>query len=209
MSSLDVRREGIPFVVSGPSGAGKTSLLRQVLAHEPEVRFSVSHTTRRPRPNERHGEDYFFVDEAEFRRMVEQGMFLEWAEYQGNLYGTSRPAVAGLTQAGFDVILEVEVQGARQLRDSLEWAVFAFVLPPSMEVLERRLRARGSDPDEAIRKRLEQATHEIKAVLPMYDYVIVNDDLDQAVADLRHVIAASRLDRRRMVPLLRERFDFE
>lgn len=205
---MSSKRKGTPFVVSGPSGAGKTSILRRILALEPEVRFSVSHTTRSPRAGEIDGDDYHFVAEPAFRAKIESGEFLEWAEYQGNLYGTSRRAVQLVTESGCDVILEVEVQGARQLRETLDDAVFAFVLPPSMAELEERLRGRDSEPEDVVRKRLEQARHEIKAVVGMYDYLIVNDDFERAVSDLRHVIAAARLDRRRVVPLLRDSFEF-
>jgi guanylate kinase len=200
-------REGIPFVVSGPSGVGKTSILHRVLAADPATRFSVSHTTRPPRPGERDGHDYRFVDPQRFRALVDAGAFLEWAEYQGHLYGTSHEAVAGLTRQGIDVILEVEIQGARQLRERLGGATFVFVLPPSLEVLERRLRGRGSDADPVVRKRLERAREELREV-HRYDFVIVNDDLERAVADLRNVIAACRLERDRVVARLRDRFDF-
>jgi guanylate kinase len=215
-------RLGIPFVVSGPSGVGKTSLLRRVVDEEPAARFSISHTTRPPREGEQDGRDYRFTTVEKFRALIDEGSFLEWAEYQGNLYGTSRAAVEQVIRRGLDVILEVEVQGARQLRQAAErergpagplagplaGAVFAFVLPPSMDALETRLRGRGSDGETAIRKRLAQARDEIKAVVHMYDYVIVNESLDQAVRDLRHVMSASRLQRERVVPLLRDRFDF-
>lgn len=207
MSADAAQRTGIPFVVSGPSGTGKTSILRRVLAADPGTRFSVSHTTRAPRTGERDGEDYRFVNEEAFRGLVNAGAFLEWAEYQGHLYGTSREAVDGLTRHGLDVILEVEIQGARQLRERLRGAAFVFVLPPSMEVLEQRLRGRGSDASEVVRTRLERAHEELREV-HRYDYVIVNEDLDRAVAALRHVIAACRLERERVLPELRERFDF-
>ena len=200
-------RRGIPFVVSGPSGAGKTSIERQVVAADPALALSVSHTTRAARPGERNGEDYWFVDEAEFRRLIEAKCFLEWAEYQASLYGTSREAVEGPTGRGIDLILEVEVQGARQLRERLPGAVFVFVLPPSAAVLEQRLRGRASEGEDAIAKRLARAEQEVREVL-RYDYVIVNEDLEGAAEDLRRVIGAVRLERPRVVPELRDRFDF-
>jgi guanylate kinase len=199
-------RQGIPFVVSGPSGVGKTSIERRVVESDPDLEFSVSHTTRAPRPGERDGEDYWFVAEAEFRRLVEEGSFLEWAEYQQQLYGTSRAAVTGPTGRGVDLILEVEVQGARQLRERLPGAIFAFVLPPSMEQLEARLRGRRSDSSEAIAKRLARAEEEVREVV-RYDYVIINEDLDRAVAELAAIVAAARLERDRVLPGLRKRFD--
>lgn len=199
---------GIPFVVSGPSGVGKTSLLRRVLERDPGVAFSVSHTTRRPRPGERNGEDYHFVDGETFERMVDEGRFLEWAEYQGNRYGTSHEAVEGPTRKGVDLILEVEVQGARQLRERLSGAVFLFVLPPSMEVLERRLRDRASDGEEAIVRRLARAREEVREAAA-YDFIIVNDDLEAAVSDLLGVIAACRRRPARVLAELGDRFDFD
>ncbi len=193
-------RPGIPFVISGPSGAGKTSILRRVLECDPGVRFSVSHTTRAPRSGEIEGQDYFFVGEERFRQLVDQDAFLEWADYQGNLYGTSREAVAGPTREGFDLILEVEVQGARQLRERGRGAVFVFLIPPSMDILEQRLRSRGSDDEDVVRKRLERAREELREIHG-YRYVVVNADMEQAVRDFLHIIAACRLERERVLPL--------
>ena len=194
---------GTPFVVSGPSGVGKSTLVRSVLSEDPCVCFSVSHTTRSPRMGEVDGRDYHFVDEPGFRRMIEAGEFLEWAEYQEHLYGTSRQAVSGPTGEGFDLILEVEVQGARQLLDRLDGAVFVFIMPPSREVLEQRLRGRGSDAEEVIRRRLERARMELEInTIGMYQYVIVNDVLERAEAQLRHVIGARRVERERVLPAM-------
>lgn len=193
-------RQGIPFVISGPSGAGKTSILRRVLECDPGVRFSVSHTTRAPRSGEIEGQDYFFVAEERFRQLVDQDAFLEWADYQDNLYGTSREAVAGPTRQGFDLILEVEVQGARQLRERGRGAVFVFLIPPSLDVLEQRLRSRGSDDEDVVRKRLERAREELREIHG-YRYVVVNADMEQAVRDFLHIIAACRLEREKVLPL--------
>jgi len=193
-------RQGIPFVISGPSGAGKTSILRRVLECDPGVRFSVSHTTRAARSGEIEGQDYFFVAEERFRQLVDQDAFLEWADYQDNLYGTSREAVAGPTREGFDLILEVEVQGARQLRERGRGAVFVFLIPPSMDVLEQRLRSRGSDDEDVVRKRLERAREELREIHG-YRYVVVNADMEQAVRDFLHIIAACRLEREKVLPL--------
>ena len=193
-------RQGLPFVISGPSGAGKTSILRRVLECDPGVRFSVSHTTRAPRSGEIEGQDYFFVDEERFRQLVDQDAFLEWADYQDNLYGTSREAVAGPTREGFDLILEVEVQGARQLRERGRGAVFVFLIPPSLDVLEQRLRSRGSDDEDVVRKRLERAREELREIHG-YRYVVVNADMEQAVRDFLHIIAACRLEREKVLPL--------
>ena len=192
---------GAVFVVSGPSGAGKSTLLRHVLETDPRLRFSISHTTRQPRSGEQDGRDYHFATREAFVKMVDAGEFLEWAEYNDNLYGTSRASVEGPTAAGLDLILEVEVQGARQLRGRLSGAAFVFILPPSLEVLERRLRARGSEDEVVIRKRLERAREEVRQV-GMYDYVVVNDRLEPAAAELAHVIGARRAERARVLPRL-------
>jgi len=200
-------REGIPFVISGPSGAGKTSILRRVLECDAGVRFSVSHTTRAPRAGETDGKDYFFVDEKRFRQLIDEEAFLEWAGYQGHLYGTSREAVAGPTREGLDLILEVEVQGARQLRERSPGAVFVFLIPPSMELLEARLRSRGSDPEDVIRKRLERAREELREIHG-YRYVVVNAEVEQAVTDFLHIVAACRLERERVLPLWNDRMNF-
>ena len=199
--------QGSAFVVSGPSGAGKSTLLRRVLEADPWLRFSVSHTTRTPRVGEVGGRDYHFVSRAEFQRDIDAGDFLEWAEYNDHLYGTSRASVEGPTHAGLDLLLEVEVQGARQLRERLPGAVFVFILPPSLELLEQRLRARGSEDESVICKRLQRARDELRQVR-MYDYLIVNDELERAVSELRHVIGARRVERERVLPRL-SGFEFD
>lgn len=200
---------GLVFVISGPSGVGKSTILRAVLDRDSRLQFSVSHTTRPAREGEVDGRDYHFVADAEFRHMIDAGAFLEWAEYQGRLYGTSREAVSGPTARGIDLILEVEVQGARQLREHLSDAVTVFVLPPSsMQDLERRLRGRRSDDDQAIRKRLETAKREIQEA-EHYQFAIVNDELERAVADLEHVVQASRVSRAHVLPAWRARFELD
>ncbi len=201
-------RRGISFVVSGPSGVGKTSLVKRAVAADPELAFSVSHTTRRPRPGERDGVDYWFVDAEAFQALRADDAFLEWAEYQGNFYGTSRRAVDEPTGKGQDLVLEVEIQGARQLKDRLPEAVFVFVLPPSLEQLERRLRGRGSDAEDAVRRRLARAQQELRESA-WYDYWIVNDELERALADLGHIVGACRLERERVRPQLADRFELE
>ena len=172
----------------------------------------MSHTTREPREGEVDGRDYRFVDQPRFRSLIDLGDFLEWAEYGGHLYGTSREAVEAPTAEGADVILEVEVQGAAQLRQSLDDAVFVFIIPPSMDVLERRLRGRGTESEDVVCKRLTRAREEIRLVFEdtdSYDYLIVNDEIDVAVSDLRHVVGASRVRRQRVVDSQRRRFGFD
>ena len=197
MSGAETR--GIAFVISGPSGVGKSSILRRLLERDRRLRFSVSHTTRCPRGGERDGEDYYFVAADEFERLVKANAFLEHAEYQGCRYGTSRDAVLGPTARGYDLILEVEVKGAEQLRERLPEALTVFVLPPSLQDLETRLRGRKSDDAQAIRKRLERARQEILEA-DHYQYVIVNEDLERAAAGLTHIVEAARLRQRVALP---------
>lgn len=190
MSRAGTKR-GIAFVISAPSGTGKTTVCRKLNASDPMLRFSVSHTTRRPRDGECDGIDYHFVDEAEFQRLVQAGAFLEHARYTGNLYGTSFAAVESSVADGIDVLLEIEVQGARQIREAGFDARFVFLLPPSLAELDARLRGRGTDADEVIEKRLAEARSELAAA-EVFDYAVVNDDLDRAVSQVRQIIEAER-----------------
>lgn len=196
-------RRGIPFVVAAPSGTGKTTVCRRLVAEDPELEFSVSHTTRPPRPGERPGRDYHFVTREEFAELVRQKAFLEHAEYNGQLYGTSQAAVDAPLGRGHDVILEIEIQGATQVRERRADARFVFLVPPSMAALERRLRGRGTDSDETIARRLAAARNEIAAAGD-FDYVVVNDELERCLADVRAVVAGERSGD---VAALRRRFD--
>lgn len=184
-------RAGIPFVVSAPSGTGKTTVCRAVVERDDGIEFSVSHTTRPPRPGEVDGVHYHFVSRDAFARLVRSGGFLEHAEYAGNRYGTSWAAIDQPLAAGRDLILEVEVQGARQLRDRRPDARFVFLLPPSMEELERRLRGRGTDSDEAVRSRLAAVESELAAV-HLFDYAIVNEEIEATIRAVREIVAAER-----------------
>lgn len=184
-------RRGIPFVVSAPSGTGKTTVCQALVASDPGLRFSVSHTTRTPRPGEREGVHYHFVPRARFAELAAAGAFLEHAEYAGNFYGTSFAAIDGPLAEGVDLLLEIEVQGARQVRDRRPDARFVFLLPPSLGALEARLRGRGSDGPEVIRARLELARRELLAV-QLFDYAVVNDALEPCVAAVREIIDAER-----------------
>ncbi len=180
------------FVVSAPSGAGKTTVLKAVLSTLPAVGFSVSHTTRPPRPGEVEGRDYFFVSSDEFSRRRQRGDFLEWAEVHGNIYGTSRQAVTDRLAQGQDCVLDIDVQGARQLREHRDLnPVFVFIAPPSLTELERRLTGRQTESAATLALRLANARTEL-AALDLYDYVIVNDDLSQA----QTLLAALILERR-------------
>jgi guanylate kinase len=179
------------YIVSAPSGSGKTTLLQNLLRTFQDLKFSVSYTTRQPRAGERHGNDYFFVDRSEFLKMAGRGEFLEWAEYYGQLYGTSRAFVEQHVAAGQDVILDIDVQGARQVKSKIAEAIAVFVLPPSFVELERRLRSRRLESDEAIHRRLEIAKSEIPFYRD-YDYIVVNDVLENSVQILESIIRAGR-----------------
>ena len=187
------------FIVSSPSGAGKTTLIRRVL-EDPRIggtlHFSVSHTTRPPRTGERDGVEYHFVDEAGFRAIEQSGGFLEWAVVHGNLYGTSRAEVEPRLEKGLDVLLDIDVQGARQVRSHVPEAVKVIVFPPSREVLEARLKARASDTPEVVRRRLAAARKEMEE-WGEFDYAIINEDLEVAVDELRSILVARRAGKSR------------
>jgi guanylate kinase len=183
---------GVLFVVSAPSGAGKTSLLKALVPTDPRLRVSVSHTTRAPRPGEQDGTHYHFVDRARFEAMVAAGEFLEHARVFDNLYGTAERSVRDVLGANFDVVLEIDWQGARQVRARFPEAVSVFIVPPSVEALRRRLSGRGQDSAEIIDRRMRDARSELSH-FGEYDYLVVNDDFDQALADLRAIIGAERL----------------
>ncbi|MCE1239968.1 MAG: guanylate kinase [Azonexaceae bacterium] len=180
------------YVVAAPSGAGKTTLVRMLLASEAGVNLSISHTTRSPRPGESDGREYHFVAVDAFRAMISRGEFLEWAEVHGNFYGTSKSRIAEQLAAGSDVLLEIDWQGAQQVRQQFPEAIGIFILPPSMEELTRRLTGRGTDAPEVVERRLAAAQAEMRHV-GEFDYVIINDQLDQALDDLRAVVRAARL----------------
>jgi len=197
--------KGIAYIISAPSGAGKTTLCRMAAAHFPEVRNSVSYTTRKPRPGEVDGRDYWFVEDEAFDRMVDSGEFLEYAGVYGRRYGTSKKDLEALLDQGWSVILEIDVQGAARVRQALKGGVYIFILPPSLEACEKRLIARGKDSPEDIKKRLKIAEEEIKKA-PSYDYLIVNDELDSAFEVLKSVMTAQKAATSRMEGRLRELF---
>jgi len=181
--------EGELYVIAAPSGAGKTSLIRSALAEFTRLRFSISDTTRAPRGDEVDGEQYHFIDRATYEQRVAEGRYLEHAEVFGHGYGTDREQVAALWARGCDVLLEIDVQGAAQVRQTHPGACEIFILPPSLEVLEQRLHARGTDRPESIERRLAEARGEIERCLE-FDWIIVNDDFDQASAQLIAIIRA-------------------
>jgi guanylate kinase len=185
------------FVVSAPSGAGKSTVLQRVLREVGQIRFSVSHTTRKQRGDEKDGVDYHFVDRTAFEALRDQNKMLEWAQVHGQLYGTGLAELDRAGREGVDLLLDIDVQGAAKVREKLPDAVTVFILPPSFEELERRLRGRGLDSSTSIRKRLDAAREEM-GYYGLYDYAIVNDDLDACVASLKCVIRAARFRTSRM-----------
>ena len=183
---------GSLFVVTAPSGAGKTTLVRHLLARDPALQLSISYTTRPPRPGEADGREYHFVDMPSFAGMRDRGEFLEWAEVHGNFYATSRRWIDEQIGAGRDIVLEIDWQGAESVRLAFPAAIRIFILPPSVETLERRLRGRATDSDEVIRRRLAAARAEMRHVNE-FDYVIINNELQTAVEDLAAIVRAARL----------------
>ena len=196
MSSRQVVERGLLFVVSAPSGTGKTTVGERLVGKVPHVSRSRSYTSRPPRPDETMGVDYNFVSRDTFEDMIRRDAFLEWADIFGNLYGTGRQDTQATLDAGIDLVLVIDVQGARQVRQRAADAVNIFVLPPSFETLKARLRGRNSDTDEEIARRLETARREVSAV-DEYDYVVVNDDVDRCVREMDAIMTAERARRQR------------
>lgn len=190
------------FVIAAPSGAGKTSLVRALIQRQPRLRFSISYTTRKQRPTERLGHDYFFVDKSAFQRMIDAGEFLEHAQVFDNFYGTSRSQVEGLLAAGDNVLLEIDWQGARQIRRAMPECQSIFILPPSRAELERRLRSRATDSDEVIARRLRDSMADMSH-WNEFDYVVVNDDFERATGDLEAIVGGNG------EPLRKSRFELQ
>jgi len=191
------RKKGLLFVVSAPSGAGKTSLCRAITGSLEDLTHSISYATRKPRPGEIYGRDYYFVSQERLRDMIQAGDFAEWAEVHSNLYGTSRRVLDDLISKGLDVILDIDTQGAMQIKAKYDTAVFIFIMPPSLDILEERLRNRKSDHEDEIRKRMRRSREEIKDYA-MYDYIIVNRDFDRALTELRSIVISERCRTRLM-----------
>jgi len=189
MSNSLPQREGILFVISAPSGAGKTTLCKEIIDFFPSLRHSVSYTTRQRRSGETDGVDYHFVSRSDFDEMIAQGAFAEWAEVHGNRYGTAVETLERYRSEGHDVLLDIDCQGARQLKASRAQGVFIFILPPSLDELQRRLNGRNTDAPEVIARRIANARNEIREAV-WYDYLVVNEDLQQALAELKSVVIA-------------------
>lgn len=186
-------RRGFPVVLSAASGTGKTTLSHLLLEGDKELRLSISFTTRPLRGEERDGVDYHFVDEPHFRQMIERGDFIEWAEVHGNHYGSSARWTEEVLSTGDDVLFDIDVQGGKQIRQRFPEACLIFLVPPTLEVLEGRLRGRATDDDTVIARRLDAARLEIDAGLETYDYVVTNDRLDRSIFDLTAIVRAHRL----------------
>ena len=203
-----MKREGLLFVISAPSGAGKTTLCKEVVDILKDLRHSVSYTTRSPRPGEVHGRDYFFVSPAEFEKMINACEFAEWAEVHGNLYGTAMKTLNEYRKQGRDVILDIDCQGAHQLKARIKDGVFIFILPPSFHELRRRLDMRNSDSAEVKEIRIGNAADEIRESR-WYDYIIVNDTFSKAVEELKSVLIAERCKTDLVLEEIGEQFDLQ
>ena len=189
----------LPLIISSPSGAGKTTLTGRLLKQIPDLAFSISHTTRAPRASEQDGREYHFVDRATFRSLVQQGEFLEWAEVHGNLYGTSKSELTKNRHLR-GIIFDIDHQGARQIKCAEPDAVAIFILPPSMSILEQRLRGRASEDEETVQRRFNVARREIEHY-GLFDYVLVNDNIDEATTQLLSIFRAEECRRRRAARL--------
>lgn len=185
------------FIISAPSGSGKSTLVSHLLRRVPGLRFSVSYTTRPPRANEQDGVDYHFISRDEFKQRLARNEFLEWAEVFGNFYGTHASELEWAQAAGQDLVLDIDVKGARQLKEKIPEAVSIFILPPSREVLEQRLRARSQDSAPVIERRLREAAEEIRNY-PQYDYVLVNRDVEATTGQLASIVTSHRSRREQM-----------
>jgi len=200
------KSRGCLFIVSAPSGTGKTTLCRKLVLSMPNLHFSVSFTTRDPRPGELHDKDYTFIGRDEFFAMIDRGEFVEWAEVHGALYGTSRKRIEDSLRKGIDILLDIDTQGAEQIRKAYKEGVYIFIIPPSMQILKQRLEQRMSDSKEQIDERLKRAVLEIKSY-PLYDYVIINDKIDVAFKQLEAIVIAHKASTKTINPeWIEERF---
>lgn len=193
------KHKGNIFIISAPSGAGKTTLCDKLTDVLKDIRHSVSYTTRSPRKGEVQGRDYIFIDEAGFKAMAKAGEFVEWASVHGNFYGTSRLRLEEVMDQGLDVILDIDTQGAGQLRKTYAGGIYIFIMPPSLEVLRSRLDNRRNNPPEEIALRMKRALKEIKEY-KKYDYVIINDVFDEALTELKSIVVAERVRTDRLSP---------
>ena len=196
-------KKGLFIVVSAPSGAGKSSICQRLLQACPELKFSVSYTSREPRPNEINGKDYYFISRDEFQRRIDQNEFVEWIENYGHLYGTSIKTMGDFFEKGNDLLLDIEPRGAKKVKQKFRKGIFVFVLPPSRVELLKRLEKRGHETDEAIKTRFAQAESELKEI-SWYDYIIFNEDLETAASQLIAIYVAEKCKRSRLKDVIKE-----
>jgi guanylate kinase len=201
-----MKREGLILIISAPSGAGKTTLCRELLKRFPGMRESISYTTRKPRPGEVHGQDYFFVSTEEFQRMIDEDAFAEWARVHDNLYGTALKTLEDARRNGIDLVLDIDCQGALKLKEQFEGGSYIFILPPSMVELRRRLESRSSDAPEVIERRIIRAADEIREAR-WYDYIIINDSIEDAFEGLSAIVTAHYHRTFRMLDQVAKLFD--
>jgi len=196
-------KKGLFIVVSAPSGAGKSSICQRLLTACPELKFSVSYTSREPRPNEINGKDYYFISRDEFQKRIDQNEFVEWIENYGHLYGTSIKTMEDFFEKGNDLVLDIEPRGAKKVKQKFKKGIFIFVLPPSRGELLKRLEKRGHETDEAIKTRFAQAESELKEI-SWYDYIIFNEDLETAASQLIAIYVAEKCKRSRLKDKIKE-----
>jgi len=198
---------GVLFIISAPSGGGKSTIAAAVRQRVDGLGYSISHTTRKPRRDEKDGVDYHFVDERTFIEMIERDAFLEWARVFDNFYGTSLSGIRELTASGRDILLDVDIQGGWNIKTRFPESVLIFLVPPSLQVLEQRLRIRGTDDDAVVRCRMDQALDDIKNCT-WYDYIVVNDRLEKAIDETHAIIISERCLTERQLPQIKKMFDF-
>lgn len=201
-----MHKRGILFVLSGPSGVGKGTVRKRLFEKKPHLKYSISVTTRKKRPGEKDGVDYFYKTKAEFEQLIEQKELLEYAQYVDNYYGTPRQYVEKMLDKGYDVFLEIEVQGALQVKESFSEGVFIFLYPPSFKDLKKRITKRGTESDELVKYRLEKAAKEM-TMMDYYDYVVINDQIDQAVEKIQAIIQSEHCRRERLAEHLLKKLE--
>lgn len=194
------------FVISAPSGAGKSTIIKALKERIEGLGYSISHTSRKPRGNENDGIDYHFLKKETFRSMIDAGAFVEWAQVYDDLYGTSFSSLDEQTASGLDVLLDLDTQGAKNIKKHFKNSVLIYVLPPSLDVLEKRLMARGTDDETVIKSRMKKTSNEIKQCV-WYDYIIVNDDLEKAIKEAQAIILSVRCRTDQQIPIVKEMFD--
>lgn len=186
------KKKGLIFVVTAPSGAGKTTLCRALVKNFPTIKYTISYTTRQPRAGEIPGQHYHFITKDEFESMIRRGLFSEWAEVYGNFYGTLVKDMEELNSAGYDVLMDIDTGGAMQIREKFKEAVLIFICPPSLSILEKRLLKRGTDSTDIVKERLKKVYEEV-SYLEKFDYMVVNDDQNSALKELESIVASERL----------------